>query len=465
MSTSIAAWTLEEIRAAVSGTIVAGDPCAVIRGLTTDSRSVPPRSLFVALKGERHDAHAFLPSVAAQGAAAAIVDRAVPAPAGFAQVLVEDTTRALGDLARAHRRRTNAITCAVTGSSGKTSTKNFLAAICRRRHRTLATTGNLNNHIGVPLTLFQLEPRTERAVVEMGMSGRGEIARLAEIAEPSVGVITGVAPCHLEQLGSLEGVIEAKSELSAFLNERDGVVVLPADHPQFRELAKRVSCRLVTAGESPEATVRIGGIQADGYAPASFVYRGVRITLRLPGRHMVVNAALAAAAAECLAIDPLDIVEGLSSVFPAAGRASAHRVDGVLIVDDAYNSNPSSLAAGIRMLAGEPANRRILVMADMLELGAESPRYHEEIGALVAECGLDILVHRGAMAAHAAAAAKGVRRVACSSNAEMVEELSRLLLPGDAVLVKASHGMKLDEVVQALLLRRGRAADVVALRR
>lgn len=473
MSTHIEPWKLSEIVAAVGGTLrspgaLAADP--LIHGVTTDSRSVPPKSLFVALKGERFDAHSFIPAVAGAGARAAIVDRFMPARIDFELIRVEDTTRALGDLACAYRRRFRPKIAAVTGTSGKTTTKDFLRAICRRRFRTLATEGNLNNHIGVPLTLFRLEPRTEKAVIEMGMSDRGEIARLAEIAEPSVGVITSIGPGHLDKLLTIDGVIDAKAELIEFLNATGGTVVLDADQPCFEKLRARVTCRLVTIGENPKATIPLREIDARGFEPASFVFRGVRVALRHYGRHAVSNAALAAAAAESMGVDALDIIEGLADAWPAPGRANRLALDGVTLVDDAYNANPLSYAAALDALAGAPANRRIVAMADMLELGPDSDRLHAEIGALVAKARVDILVHRGEKAARAAEAATGVRCIACPSNAEMIEALEGLLLPGDVLLVKASHGMRLDEVVRVIVESRSRRAerassDVIRLKR
>jgi UDP-N-acetylmuramoyl-tripeptide--D-alanyl-D-alanine ligase len=447
MSTAIDPWSLREIADAVGGEIVRGCDDECVCGLTTDSRSIPPRSLFVALRGERHDAHGFIPAVSGEGARAALVERVMPTRLDFGMIRVADTTSALGDLARAYRLRFKPRVAAVTGSSGKTTTKNFLAAICRRRFRTVATDGNLNNHIGVPLTLFRLDRRTEKAVIEMGMSDRGEIARLAEIAAPAVGVITAIGPCHLDRLLSIDGVIDAKAELIESLNASGGTVVLDADHPHCAALAARVRCKLVTVGESPDATVPIRGVEASGYEPASFVFRGVRVPLRLAGRQAVSNAALAAAAAELMGVDTLDIVEGLAGAFPFEGRSMVRRVEGIALVDDAYNANPLSYAAALETLRTAEAGRRIVVMADMLELGPESDRYHAELGVELDRAGVDVLVHRGEKAAVAAAASHVSRKIACATNEEMSASLEEIVRPGDVVLVKASHGMRLDEVV------------------
>jgi UDP-N-acetylmuramoyl-tripeptide--D-alanyl-D-alanine ligase len=465
MSVIIEPWTLGEIAEAAGGELVAGSPETMIHGVTTDSRSVPPRGLFVALRGPNHDAHDYVHTVAEAGARAALVERALPIRLDFGLVRVADTTRALGLLAARHRARFRPRVVAITGSSGKTTTKAFLAAIFRRRFRTVATEGNLNNHIGVPLTLFGIGRHTERAVVEMGMSNAGEIGWLASLAAPQVGIITSIGPAHLLTLKTIERVADAKAELIEELNRLNGVVVLDRDQPFFENLAECVTCRLVTVGAAEGADLRVRGIAAPGYGPASFVYRGLGINLRQSGRHVISNAILAAAAAEALGADPSDVAAGLAEVYPVPGRSSITRLSGVTLVDDAYNANPLSYRAALAQIASEPANRRIVVMADMLELGDASARYHAEIGAEIARAGIDVLIHRGEGAAEAAAAAAGVRTIACDSNAAIEETLDGLLLSGDLVLFKASHGTGLHEVARrsAEFLRRRAEAGRGAL--
>ena len=467
MSNCIEPWKACEIAEAVGGRIVCGNGDAIIRGVTTDSRSIPPKSIFFALKGEKHDAHLFVPHVINEGAIAAIVDRSLPVPHFVTLIQVEDTTRALGDFALAYRKKFSVQIAGVTGSSGKTSVKNFLAGISRRRYRTVSTTGNLNNHIGVPLTLFNLKSKTEKAVIEMGMSVRGEIARLCEIAAPSLGIITSVGPCHLETLGSIDEIINAKSELTEYLNLKDGVIILPSDSAHFDELRSRAKCRVVSAGTREDSDVRITELNSDGFAPASFVFRGIPVCLKLPGRHMALNAALAAAAALEMGIDSLDIVEGLGSVFPETGRALAHKLDGVTLVDDAYNSNPLSLSAGISMLSDEEAERRILVMSDMLELGKESNEEHAKIGRLISEKKIDVLIYRGEKTSITAEESKNVKKIECRDNDEMAEIILKTMRQGDVILVKASHGMRLDEVVRKVIDRKisSTRAQVISMRK
>lgn len=449
MSNAIESWTLGEVAAAVNGEIINGRAEDLITGVTTDSRSIPPKSLFVALRGERQDAHRFLPAVAGAGARAAIVDAAQPTRIDFGLIRVADTTRALGDLAAAYRSRFRPRVAAITGTSGKTTTKDLLASILRRRFRTVSTTGNLNNHIGVPLTLFGLNRKTEKAVIEMGMSNRGEIARLAEIAAPNIGVITSIGPAHLDTLKNVEGVLDAKSELIEYLNGANGTVILDADQPYFSALASRVKCRLMSVGESPDAEIRISNVSAP-----TFSFRGIDVSLRIFGRHAISNAALAAATAEALGADQLDIVEGLRGYFPSAGRANRFVVGGVTIIDDAYNANPLSFAAALETLATSNASRRIVAMSDMLELGEDAAIHHAEIGKKIAGSGVDLLVWRGAMTEHAARACSEVKQITCATNAEMIDALRNSLRPGDSLLVKASHGMHLEEVVDALKARK-----------
>ncbi|RMH59415.1 MAG: UDP-N-acetylmuramoyl-tripeptide--D-alanyl-D-alanine ligase [Candidatus Hydrogenedentota bacterium] len=464
-------WTVEEIARAAKGRIVSGRGDRVIRGITLDSRLIPRAGLFVALRGERADGHQFVPAAAASGAAAVMVEEPVVAPSSAAVIRVAETRQALLELSAAYRARFRPCVIGVTGSSGKTSVKNFLHAILKRRHRSHSTPGNFNNEIGVPLTLFGIKASTEYAVVEMGMSGFGEIATLCRLADPAIGVVTSIGPSHTEQVGGVDGVVKAKSELTEYLNARDGVLILRREDPYFGVLRSRANCRVVTVGESEEAEIRIYGIEARGFEPASFHYRGIRVPLRQFGRSAVWNAALAAAAAETAGADPLDIVCGLAECFPEKGRLERRRLRGATVIDDTYNANPLSFRAAIELLKTATANRRIVVMGDMLELGEESDRFHRELGDALAEAGVDILFTRGPHSLEAGAAfrrraGKAARVHHCAENSEIVDLLDRVLLPGDTLLVKGSRGMRLDEVVEGLVERRTASGEgVVPLRR
>lgn len=457
LSTTIEPWTLGAVRAATGGHLVNATDNAPILGVTSDSRAIPAQGLFVALKGERFDGHDFVASsiaagAAGTGAAAALVDH-IPAGAERLPLLVvPDTLIALGALAHAYRNRFQPKMAALTGSSGKTTTKDLLAAICRQRHNTLATAANLNNAIGVPLTLLRLRPETEIAVIELGMNHPGENRDLAAIAAAEVGILTSVGPSHLEGVGDEEGVLNAEAELIDDLNARAGaVVVLDADTAYFPRLAQRVQGRLVSVGTSPHASIAITDIAAPGARPASFSWRGRPVKLKFAGRHNVSNAAMAAAAAECLGCSLDDIVAGLESVEPRPNRSRVLERGGITIIDDCYNANPLSFQVALRVLAETPATRRVVVFADMRELGPESPRYHRELGATIATSGVALAVWRGTESAVAAQQLGAIETATGPDNASLVAILKERLLPGDVVLVKASHGMRLDQVVDGLL--------------
>lgn len=460
--------TLAEVAAAVGGRIAAGDGATPIRAVTTDSRRVPPGALFVALQGDRFDAHDFVAQAAAVGAAAAIVSRPVDAAAGLALVSVPDTLRALGDLAAEVRRRWGGRLAGITGSAGKTTTKEILASICRVRRRTLATEGNLNNLIGVPLTLLRLDARTDVAVVEAGMSLPGEMARLAEIMAPDVGVVTAVGPVHLEVLGSVEAVREEKAVLLAAAAARGGVAVLDADSPHAGALRARAGGRVRTVSASGGSADLVAREVEDlGLEGTRFRLRGVGLRLRLPGLHNVANALLAASAAEALGIDAFDAATGIERMRPIRERLNAEDLGGVLLIDDAYNASPLSVSAALDLLRAVPARRRLMVFADMLELGADSERLHAEIGAKAAAAGVSLLLWTGAVAAATAAEAsrRGVAARRCGTNEELVAALEAEAREGDAVLVKASHGMRLHEVAASFRERRRTPGKVTAFAR
>lgn len=462
LSTSIEPWTLADIVAATGGTLVHASPAASILGVSTDSRVLPAHGLFVALKGEKFDGHDFVAAAVANGAAAVMVERPL-ADQSLPQVVTPDALQALGDLARAYRQRFDMPLAALTGTSGKTTTKELLASICRQAHRTLATTGNLNNLIGVPLTLFRLTGATERAVIELGMSHPGENRRLADIALPTVGIVTSVGPSHLEGVGDEDGVLNAEAELIDFLNTHhdasvglDASVVLDADAPPFARLAERVRVNLMAVGESPRATRRLTDIQAAGAAPARFCYDGTPIRLCYAGRHNVANAGMAAAAAELMGCSREEITAGLEAVQPKPGRSRILLRGGVTLIDDCYNANPLSFHAALSTLKNSTARRRLVVFADMLELGPDTERYHRELGADIATTGAAIVFWKGDLAAHAAsaisdAAGSRIELVHAADNSSLSAGLKERLQPGDVVLIKASHGMRLDQVVDALL--------------
>lgn len=418
-----------------------------------DSRAVRPGDLFVALRGENHDGHAFVAQARAAGAVGAVVAEWVDVE--LPQLCVPDTLDALQLMGAAARTQFRQPVVAVTGSNGKTTTKQMLAAMFAARGPVLATLGNLNNHIGVPLTLLRLRPEHRTAVIELGANHPGEIALLTRLARPDVGVITQAGDAHLEGFGSREGVARAKGELFAALD--GGVAVINADDAYaglWRQLAARAS--MLSFGLNHQADVRAEHLEPEPLADAvgtRFVLRtptgSAPVHLPMPGRHNVMNALAAAACGIALGMDADVIAAGLGRVEGASGRLSWLRTpDGARVLDDSYNANPTSLRAAMELLAALPG-RRWLVLGGMAELGPDAPRLHREAGAFAKSLGIDRLFTLGALAAHAA---QGF-----GANAEVFEDVQSLTralhgaLGADTVmLVKGSRSARMERVVAAL---------------
>jgi len=447
---------------------VIGDPARSFDRFTKDSREDVRGAMYVALRGERFDGHEFLGAVAAAGAAAALAEEGRFDPqelAGLPVVVVTNTVRALADIARAHRRRMAARVVGLTGSCGKTTTKEMIAAILRRVAPTLATEGNLNNHIGVPFTLLGLRPEHRFAVIEMGCNHPGEIAALAAIAEPDVGLITCVAAAHLEGLGTLEGVARAKGELFAALDRPDAVAVVNLEDERVAAIPTGRARRL-GVGIGPAADVRIElppGGRVDGSVSILFSdRREARPRIALPGRHIRLDAGLAAAAAWSLGA-PVEAVEtGLSGL--SAGRHRGEIVTsshGITLLDDTYNANPGSMRAALAALDEVPGDgRKVAILGEMLELGEATGALHREVGAAAARSGLGLLVCVGPSALRMAEGARtgGLTEVATFEGVEaLLAELGRLVRAGDRVLVKGSRGMRMERVVEGILRGAGDA--------
>ena len=461
----MALFTGAEVGAVVGGTVLAGAAeLARVRVLRvhTDSRSVKKGDLFVALPGERFDAHEFVPAAVAAGAAAVIV-RAdyIPPPAGAGALLfgVADPLRAYQELAAAHRGRFTLPLVAVTGSNGKTTTKEMVASVLAARWRTLKTESNLNNRIGVPQTLFRLNGRYEAAVIEMGVDDMGQTTRLCELARPTLGLITNIGPDHLEFFKTMDRSAESKAELLAEL-PADGAAILNADDRYFGLFKKRARGRVVSFGLTARADVRAEQIAPQGRDGTRFKLvlpgrsRRLSARIRVPGEHNVVNALAAAAVGIALDVPGTAIVAGLAKFRPAAMRSQIEVRHGVRIIVDCYNANPASTRAAVRLLAESKAKgRRIAVLGDMLELGPTTAQLHAEVGAYVAEQGIDTLIASGPLARHLAQGARGAGMAAVQEAADApaaAVELLAVAKAGDVVLVKGSRGMRLERVVEAL---------------
>ncbi|MBA3562866.1 MAG: UDP-N-acetylmuramoyl-tripeptide--D-alanyl-D-alanine ligase [Gammaproteobacteria bacterium] len=445
--------TLAQASQQVEGRLVGADRPYV--AVSTDTRTLARDELFVALEGPAFDGNAFVTEAAKRGAAGAIVSRLQVCE--LAQVEVADTRSALGRLAHAWRSRFDIPLIAVTGSNGKTTVKGMLAAILGRSGPTLATRGNLNNDIGLPLTLLRLDASHRAAVVELGANHAGEIACLTSIASPGFGLVTNAAPAHLEGFGNLEGVARAKGELFAGLPGA-GTAVINADDPWYalwREMAG--ARRIVTFGLMRDADVHAGSVEQrltpagprlafDVHLPDG----SGRVELPLAGRHNVANA-VAAAAAAWAAGSTLDaIASGLAATQPAPGRLQCRRgSSGACVIDDTYNANPCSLAAALEFLTGLDG-RAWLVLGDMRELGADAAALHADMGALAGRLGVERLYAVGPMSRHAVAAF-GDGALWFAGIDELNAALGAELDAGVNVLVKASRGMRLERVVAALV--------------
>jgi UDP-N-acetylmuramoyl-tripeptide--D-alanyl-D-alanine ligase len=454
------AFTVSEIVSAVGGTVT-GVADAQVLGVSTDSRSVESGELFVPLRGERFDGHQFIVGALARGVRVLLAEQGRydlnTLPTGISCITVTDTLQALGDLAALHRNRFSLPVVAITGSNGKTTTKEMLAAILRCTGEGLKTAGNLNNLIGLPRMVFQLSESHKWAVLEMGMSEPGEIDRLAEIARPDVGVITNVAPAHLQSMGSVAAVASAKGEL--FLRLCQGsTAVFNADDHLVAELPTPPGVRRISFGLAT-ADVRAEKIESLGRAGQSFdltLPTGVvTVKMKVFGRHNVLNALAAAAVAHQLGLGPDEIRKGLESFSPVEKRFSPEDINGILLIDDSYNANPASMRAALTTIADlKGAGRGIAVLGDMLEMGASSLTAHEEIGSLAARC-VERLYLLGEMAESVArgAVAGGLPAesiILAKSHAEIVDDVSDAMRPGDCILVKGSRGMRMETVAEGI---------------
>ncbi|HEY8463690.1 MAG TPA: UDP-N-acetylmuramoyl-tripeptide--D-alanyl-D-alanine ligase [Bacillota bacterium] len=451
-------FTIGEIVSAVGGTLVQGDPGLTVRGVSTDSRQLRPGELFIALQGERFDGHRFVKAAADSGAAAVIVMQPVAAPDGLAVIRVTDTLAALGALARAHRSRFEIPLIAITGSNGKTTTKDLIAAILEQTLQVVKTEQNYNNEIGLPLTLFKLSEATEAAVVEMGMRGLGQIRQLAQIARPTVGIVTNVGLTHLELLGNQENIAKAKGELVAAL-PRDGLAILNGDDPLVRAMQSLTSARKLLYGiDAPGLDYRATGITAtvSGSRFTAETPQGIiMIELPLPGRHNILNALAAVAVAQALGLSNQLICKGLSAPLLTGKRLHILEQQGWWLIDDTYNASPTSVRAALEVLAGAvTGKRRIAVLADMLELGPAASRIHRELGTYAARLKIDWLLAYGDLAREYVvgfnSAAPQNRGVHFDNKKDLIGNLKALIQPGDWILVKGSRGMQMEEVVAAL---------------
>jgi UDP-N-acetylmuramoyl-tripeptide--D-alanyl-D-alanine ligase len=446
------------------GRLIQGDAALMVKGVSTDTRKDMTGSLFVPIVGEVYDAHQFHVAALSQGAVAALWQKDHPRPdTTLALIEVDDTLLALQRLAAKYREQLDIRVVGVTGSNGKTSTKDMITTVLAERFRVQKTLGNLNNHIGLPLMLLALEEETEVAVLEMGMSNFGEIGLLTALSKPDIGVITNIGEAHIEFLGTRGGIADAKCELIEGLYA-DGRAILFGDEPLLRERASKSKAPITWFGFEEGNSIRATEVESFGVAGTAFSLADgpERYKLPVPGIHQVGNALAAIAVGLILGLTRSECQAGLAKATLTAGRVEVKkaRAHGT-VIDDSYNASPTSMRAALKMLADLPAGVKVAVLGGMLELGPDSQKMHREIGTFVATLPLDRLVCVGELAEEIAAGAREGgfpldRIFATDDRAEVVRYLEELLQahgqaePSVTVLVKASNGIKLAEVVRAL---------------
>ena len=461
--------TLAEVITATRGELRGARPSDLrFSRVVVDSRQIAPGACFVALKGQKHDGHAFVAQALALGAAGALVER-IPADCLWANdpqaegpplVLVPSTTEALADMARfALDQHPQLEVVGITGSLGKTTTKEVVAGVLASRRSVLKSEGNLNSEIGLPMTVLNgLNRPHQIAVLEMAMYGLGDIRLLARLARPRVGVVTAVLPVHLERLGTIENIQAAKQELVEELPENNGVAVLNADDPRVAEMAFATQARVVRYGVSEAADVRAESIQSQGLRGVEFdlLAGGKRRKVRLPllGAHSVHAALAATAVALEEGLTPSEIAEALHELTPVLRLLVVEGINGSRIIDDSYNASPESVLAALNLLRELPGRRKVAVLGDMLELGSEEGPGHRRVGTRAASV-VDRLITLGSRSAVTAEEARraGLRAeqvVEAASHEEIVDQLRSWLRPGDDVLVKGSLAMGMSAVVRGI---------------
>src|SRR5438128_8788974 len=452
--------SVERIAVLAGGKISGGDGTTFVEKISTDSRTLKPGELFVGLRGEKFDGHKFVEAAAKAGAAGAVVDLAWTgqAPANFPLIRVQDTLQAYQNLAAKYRRSLSLRVIAITGSNGKTSTKDFTAAVLARKFRVTRTEGNFNNHVGLPRTMLEATSEHEVAVWEIGMNHPGEIAALARIAAPDAALITNIGIAHIEFMGSREAIAAEKGALAEAIGPQ-GSIILNADDPFSKNIATRTHAKIIFAGTTA-GTIRAGEITQSAHGSDFTILEGAppcRSPLPLPGLHMVQNAMLAVAAGRLFGLSLEEAAAGLVAAPLAKARLQIRQINGVQFIDDSYNANPDSMKAALRTLVELDADgKRIAVLGEMRELGKESARGHREVGETAAELGVDQLIAIGDMGAAIAEAAQqaGLEKTAAvGSISEAAEMLTEITAPGDLVLIKGSRTARTERVLEEFAKR------------
>jgi len=451
----------ETVLGATNGVLIQGDAQTSFTGVSTDSRSIKPGELFFALRGGNFDGHRFSPEAMQRGGKGAVVQEAIEplSDKAIPIIKVSDTLQALGDLAHLWRKRHPMPLIAVVGSNGKTTTKEMAAAILGKRYKVMKNPGNLNNLIGLPLSLLKMNSQDGVAVLEMGMNRTEEILRLTQIAEPDLGILTTIGPVHLEGLGSIEGVMEAKGELLEGMGAQ-ARLIFNADDPRVVQLSQRFAGNKTSFGVHNRADWMATDIRIQEDGRVSFQLQGpagrIPVSLKLLGRHQVYNALAAAAATAHLDAGMEDIQEGLNAFPPPPMRMELMALGkGIRIINDAYNANPQSMDAALIALQELAGGRKIAVLGDMWELGEYAEQAHRDLGRAIQERGVNLLFLLGRFASQVA---EGATEAGMNPQAICIGKdhhavslhLSGILKEGDWVLVKGSRIMKMEEIIKEL---------------
>jgi len=467
---------LEQINHAVKGNLICQNPELLIEGVSTDSRTVKPGELFIPLVGDHLDAHKFIPQAITNGCAVVLVNRSYyeenalrqnsgsmsDASVVFPFIECEDTTKGLQDLAKYYLSTFDMKKVGITGSTGKTTTKEMVYYICREKFKTERNLGNYNNHIGLPLTVLSFAADTQVGILEMGMSEKDEINLLAEIVRPDIGVITNIGTAHMENLGTRQGILDAKMEITNYFGKENVLIVnRDNDLPDIEKL--EVEYKLVTVGENGRSDMVISNITDIGENGITFTlehrigneYESQKFKLNIPGRHNAYNGALAVSVGVELGVSLEEAARGLEKMENTDKRLSIKGKDGIKIIDDTYNASVDSMKAGIDVLESVFGMRKIAILADMLEMGKKSAEYHEEVGEYLADKNFDLLITVGEASRHIEKAAKekmtGIQTLHFDNQEDLNKKVKEIVRPGDVVLIKGSRGMNMDQVVKYLM--------------
>ncbi len=451
---------IEEVVKAIDGRIVRSGKAHEIRGVSTDSRTIKPGELFVPLIGERFNGHSFIDAAAAKGASAVLTQELnIRFPEGVHVIYTHNTLTALQNLAGWYLGRFHIPVAAVTGSTGKTTTKEMIYSVLSERYKALKTQGNFNNEIGLPLTLFNIDETHQMVVLEMGMSGFGEISRLVEIAPPKAAVITNIGVSHIEKLGSRENILKAKLEIFQGFDDTT-TAIINDDDDMLHKAANEFTFPVVRFGTKPSADIVATNIRLAGEKGVEYTVETeddtCQITLKVPGMHNIYNSLAAVAMGRVFGLSLEEIRRGLLKFETDSMRLNIIHMDNdVVVINDSYNASPDSMMAALRVLGDMEGKRRIAILADMLELGNYSEEAHRKVGAATVECGVDILAVKGR---HSLWTAEEAARAGLPSgsiykfndNAEIKEWLGSFLADGDRILIKGSRGMHMEEIAAYL---------------